>query len=148
MKEKFYPLEASDDYLFFWFESCSAGRTVPKIVEYEEIEAGTFNLAFGDIDSNGRLNDSVISNNGDMEKVLATVVQTALTFLEIYPERSVYFSGNSSARNRLYRAILNRDIESWSKIFEVEGIIEGERVKFRQGINFEGFIVKRKTIAE
>lgn len=146
MKEKFYPLEASDDYLFFWFESCSLGCRIPKIVEYEEIETGTFNLAFGDIDNYGRLNDSVVSNNGDMEKVLATVVQTVLTFLEIYPIRRVYFSGNSPARNRLYRAVLSRDIENWSKIFEVDGIVEGERIAFRQGINFEGFIVQRKII--
>ncbi|MBO9617273.1 MAG: hypothetical protein J7619_31605 [Dyadobacter sp.] len=144
MKEKFYQFEASADYLYFWFESCSSGCTIPKIVEFDEIEIGTFNLAFGDIDSHGRLNDSVVSNNGDMEKVLATVVQVVLTFLEKYPTRRVYFSGNSPARNRLYRAILSRDIENWSNVFEVDGITEGERIAFRQGVNFEGFIVKRK----
>lgn len=144
MKEKFYPFEASGDYLCFWFESCSSGCTIPKIVEFEEIEIGTFNLAFGDIDSHGRLNDSVVSNNGDTEKVLATVVQTVLTFLEVYPGRRVYFSGNSPARNRLYRALLSRDIENWSKIFEVVGVTEGERVAFRKDVNFEGFIVRRK----
>lgn len=144
MKEKFYPFEASGDYLYFRFESCSSGCTIPKIVEFEEIEIGTFNLAFGDVDSQGRLNDSVVSNNGDMEKVLATVVQTVLTFLEAYPGRRVYFSGNSPARNRLYRAILSRDIENWSDIFEVEGVTEGERIAFRKDVNFEGFIVQRK----
>jgi hypothetical protein len=146
VKQKFYPFEVSEDYLFFWFESCSSGCTIPKIVEYEEIDEGTFNLAFGDIDDNGRLNDSVVSNNGDMQKVLATVVQTVLTFLEIYPGRRAYFSGNSPARNRLYRAILSRDIENWSEVFEVDGILEGERVSFHQSINFEGFIIKRKIV--
>jgi hypothetical protein len=146
VKQKFYPYETSEDYLFFWFESCSSGCKIPKVVEYEEIEEGTFNLAFGDVDENGRLNDSVVSNNGDMHKVLATVIQTVLTFLEIYPTRRVYFSGNSPARNRLYRAILSRDIESWSEMFEVDGILEGERITFQQNINFEGFIVKLKIV--
>lgn len=146
MKEKFYPFRASEDYLFYYFESRSSGCTIPKIVEYEEIEGGTYNLAFGDVDENGRLNDSVVSNNGDMHKVLATVVQTVMTFLEIHPSRHVYFSGNSPARNRLYRAILTRDIESWSEIFEVDGVSKGERITFRQYIDFEGFIIKRKTL--
>jgi hypothetical protein len=146
VKQKFYPYRASADYLNFYFESCSSACTIPKIVEYEEIEAGTYNLAFGDVDEKGRLNDSIVSNNGDMQKVLATIVRTVMTFLEIHPGRQVYFSGNSPARNRLYRATLSRDIESWSEIFEVDGISDGERITFRQNIDFEGFIVKRKII--
>ncbi len=144
MKEKFYPFEASEDYLSFWFESCSSGCRIQKSVEFEEIGVDLYNLAFGDMDKKGQLNDMVVSNNGDMRKVLATVVKTALAFFEMYPERSIYFSGNSSSRNRLYRAILTRDIENWSGVFEVQGIMQGMPVQFSQNMDFEGFLIKRK----
>jgi uncharacterized OB-fold protein len=33
--------------------------------------SGIFNLAFGDVDETGEINDSTISNNGDRNKILA-----------------------------------------------------------------------------
>ncbi len=146
MKEKFYPFRASEDYLNFYFESCSSGCTIPKVVEFEEIEPGTYNLAFGDVSEKGELNDSVVSNNGDMQKVLATVVQAVLTFLEIYPDRRVYFSGNSRARNRLYRALLSKDLENWSEMFEIDGVSKGELRSFVPNVDFDGFVIKSKNL--
>jgi hypothetical protein len=43
-------------------------------------------LAFGDKDIEaGDIDDKVISNNGDSEKVLATVVATVYAFIDKYP---------------------------------------------------------------
>ena len=46
-----------------------------------------YNLAFGDKDQNtGDIDDTVISNNEDSEKVLATVVATVYALTDKYPD--------------------------------------------------------------
>jgi hypothetical protein len=62
------------------------------VVEFAEIRENVFNLAFGDLDETGDLNDLIVSNNGDMYKILATVTQIVITFFSSYPDRQVYFT--------------------------------------------------------
>jgi hypothetical protein len=146
VNQKFYPFEASEDYLYFWFESKSNERRIAKVVEFAEIRENVFNLAFGDLDETGDLNDLIVSNNGDMYKILATVTQIVITFFSSYPDRQVYFTGSSQARTRLYRAILNREIESWSTMFAVKGVVKGEPIPFQSSIEFDGFLISRNLM--
>lgn len=141
MKEKFYPFRASEDYLFYYFESRSEERTIPKAIEFVKVNANTYNLAFGDLDVDGEINDLCVSNNRDMKMVLSTVVRAVLTFFEVYSDQRVYFTGSSEARTRLYTAILTKEIENWQGIFDVEGVNNGESIPFQKGIVFESFIV-------
>lgn len=146
MKEKFYPFRASEDYLSYYFESRSEERTIHKAVQFEKIGADIYNLAFGDLDESREINDLCVSNNQDMNKVLATVVRTALTFFEAYSDRRVYFTGSSKARLRVYSAILAREFENWKPVFEVLGMQNGKLAPFEQGVNYEAFIINRKSI--
>jgi hypothetical protein len=143
VNQKFYAFEASEDYLYFWFESRSKERTIAKVVEFAEIKENVFNLAFGDVDESGDLNDLIVSNNGDMYKVMATLAQIVVAFFGRYPAKEVYFAGSSYARTRLYRAVLNREMANWSAIFEVRGVVKGEPVPFQSGIEFDGFLISR-----
>ncbi|MGN7890363.1 DUF6934 family protein [Dyadobacter sp. 22481] len=145
MKEKFYPFEASEDYLFFWFESQSEQRKIVKMVELTKVTENIYNLAFGDVDETGVLDDLVVSNNGDMRKTLATVVQVIVTFFGAYPDKQLYFTGSSPARTRLYRAILSREAENWNEVFDITGILGGETFPFQNSIAYEGFMISRKT---
>ncbi|SDG98385.1 hypothetical protein SAMN04487996_12687 [Dyadobacter soli] len=145
MKEKFYPFEASEDYMYFWFESKSENRVVAKSVEFSKLGAQTYNLAFGDVDENDDLDDVVVSNNGDMPKVLATIAQIVIAFLGEYNDKHIYFTGSSRARTRLYRAVLTREIDNWSPIFEIRGVYDGRAIPFQSNIDFESFIIKRKN---
>ncbi|HWV33722.1 MAG TPA: hypothetical protein VN038_28905, partial [Dyadobacter sp.] len=97
-------------------------------IELVKIDANTYSLALGDLDDNGNLNDSIVSNNGDMHKVLATVSQIIMTFFGIYRDRRIYFIGNSPSRTRLYRLILSREQANWSEIFEIKGILKGSHL--------------------
>jgi len=146
VKEKFYPFRASEDYLSYYFESCSEERTIPKAVQFEKIGADIYNLAFGDLDESREINDLCVSNNHDMNKVLATVVKTALTFFEAYPDRRVYFTGSSRARIRLYSAILAREFQNWESVFEVLGMQHGKPTPFERGVSYEAFIINKKQI--
>lgn len=144
MKEKFYPLEASEDYLRFWFESKSQGHAIAKSIEFVMIGIDTYNLAFGDMDEKGDLDDLVVSNNGDMPKVIATVVQAIIVFSRVYPNSRIYFTGSSPARTRLYRAVLDREIDSWSPLFDIQGVVKGKPYPFERCVAYEGFLINRK----
>jgi hypothetical protein len=78
-----YPLASSDKFLTFEFISEGHNGLIHKLVRYQPTNLkDVYNLAFGDKDhSTGDIDDTVISNNGDSEKVLTTVVATLLHLL-------------------------------------------------------------------
>ena len=78
MKLPKYQLKAEKSLLVFEFISEGPKGQIPKLVKFTETNLkGLFNLAFGDKDQHtGEINDTVISNNDDSEKILATVVAT------------------------------------------------------------------------
>lgn len=67
----------------------SVGRkgAIPKIVQYSETNLnGFYNLGFGDKSlQTDEVDDAVISDNGDRQKVLATVAATVYAFTDRYP---------------------------------------------------------------
>ena len=78
MKLPKYPLASSDELMTFEFISEGSKGLISKLVRYQRTNVeGVYNLAFGDEDHlTGDIDDTVISNNGDSEKVLATVAAT------------------------------------------------------------------------
>jgi hypothetical protein len=129
----------------FEFNSTGPKGTVTKIVVYSSTNLKhVYNLGFGDKDENGDINDTVITNNGDSKKVLATVAATLFAFTDKYQEAFVFAIGNSRARTRLYRIGITNHIELIIKDFEVFGLESGEWISFKKGIEYEAFAVKRK----
>ena len=60
--------------------------TIKKVVRFSQISANAFNLAFGDLDEKtGDISDTVVTNNDDSRKVLATVAATVYDFSLQYP---------------------------------------------------------------
>lgn len=84
MKLPKYPLASSDTLLTFEFISEGKRGLIHKLVRYQPTNIkDVYNLAFGDKDpSTGDIDDAVISNNGDSEKVLATVVASLYAFTD------------------------------------------------------------------
>ncbi|GLU56938.1 DUF6934 family protein [Dyadobacter frigoris] len=80
MKLPKYPLASSDKMMTFQFVSDGNKGLIHKLVKYQPTNLkGLYNLAFGDKDlETGEIDDKVISNNGDSEKILATVVADSL----------------------------------------------------------------------
>ncbi|HET6253734.1 MAG TPA: hypothetical protein VFE32_06660 [Puia sp.] len=75
MKYEIYDqLEIADDFSIIDFISEGKNGRIPKRIEFTLTDVpGIVNLAFGDIDANGEINDYSISNNGDRNKILSTV---------------------------------------------------------------------------
>ena len=105
MKLPKYPLASSDKLMTFEFTSEGQKGLIEKLVRFQETNVkNVYNLAFGDKDlTTGDIDDKVISNNGDSEKVLATVAATLYAFTDKYPNAWIYATGSTKSRTRLYR---------------------------------------------
>lgn len=104
-----------------------------------------YNLAFGDKDpETGELDDLAVSNNGDTEKVLGTVVAALYVFFDRNPEATVYATGSTPARTRLYRIGITKFYDEVQNDFFLYGKIGDKLYIFETGIDYEGFIAQRK----
>jgi hypothetical protein len=147
MKLPKYPLASSDKLLTFEFISEGQKGLIYKLVRYQPTNLkDVYNLAFGDKDHlTGDIDDTVISNNGDSEKVLATVVATIYAFTDKYPHAWIYVTGSTKARTRLYRMGITKFISEVTSDFEVLGELEDDWVPFKNNVEYEGYLVRRKN---
>lgn len=142
-----YPLSSSESLMTFEFISEGEKGFIHKIVQFQPTNVtGIFNLAFGDKDQvTGDINDTVVSNNGDSEIVLATVVATVYAFTDRYPNAMIYATGSTKSRTRLYRRGIARFIQEVTEDFEIFGEQNAEWEPFVNGVDYDGFLVRRKN---
>ena len=143
-----YEYSAQTELSIFEFESIGSKGTITKIVQYTEMSVkGYFNLGFGDLDIVTRdVDDEVKTNNGDGQKVLATVVSTIYAFTGNNPAAYVYATGSSDSRTRMYRMGITNNLEELKKDFYVYGLRNDETFEpFVIGEDYLGFLVKRKN---
>ena len=147
MKIDKYPVIVGATSMVYEFISEGIKGKIPKLVIYSETHLHNFyNLGFGDKDEHtGEINDSIVTNNGDSEKVLATVAATLYEFTSKFPDAMVFATGSTKARTRLYRIGITNNIESIKPDFEIFGLTnEKEWVAFETKKEFEAFLIKRK----
>lgn len=148
MKLEKYDLKADESFTTFEFVSEGSRGRILKLIQYTRIGySNLYNLAFGDKNLvTGELNDTVVSNNGDSEKVLATIVASVYDFTNEYADVWIYVIGSTGSRTRLYQAGINKFFEEAMNDFEVLGLINDEWQVFRKGINYSAFLARRKMI--
>jgi hypothetical protein len=147
MKLPKYPLSSGDKFQTFEFISEGKRGLIHKMVQYKQTNLkSVFNLAFGDKDhTTGDIDDTVISNNGDSEKVLATVVATIYAFTDKYPDAWIYATGSTKARTRLYRMGITKYLSEVTADFEILGERNDDWESFRKNYEYEGFLIRRKN---
>jgi hypothetical protein len=137
-------IRVTDDYSIFDFISTGKRGSIPKRIEFMPTEVdGFFNLAFGDVDENGEIDDYSISDNGDRNKILATVAYTVDIYLSKYPERWVYFRGSTEERTRLYRMAIGLNIDELSLKYNIYIEQKDGIVPFQKDIEIIGLLVKK-----
>ena len=147
MQEDRYKVETSFDLNIFEFTSEGPKGRIEKVVVYSEINLkNVYNLAFGDKDPfTGFLNDLTVTNNGDSQKVLATVAATLYAFTDEKPEVSIIATGSTVARTRLYRMGITNNLESIQQDFYIYGLTDKKNWEaFRKNITYGAFLVRRK----
>jgi hypothetical protein len=153
--------ETETDYNKLEYTFSSIGRAIiKKKIVYEKFEEPediglpfntlVYNLGFGDLNElTGRIDDKIASNNGDMDKILATVAETAFNFWEKYPRALIYFRGSSptgqeSLRTYLYQKKINRYFDEISNFAEVFGLTINGWEEFVISENYMAFLILRK----
>ena len=118
-----YPLSASSQLMTFEFESEGKFGKDANLAAYQPTNLkGVYNLAFGDKNTEtGQINDRVITDNGDRDKVLATVAATVYAFTDKYSDSWVYLIGSTKSRTRLYRMGIAKFFDELNQDFEVYG---------------------------
>ncbi|MEZ0543179.1 DUF6934 family protein [Fibrella arboris] len=146
MKLDKYSLKAEQSLTVFEFVSEGPKGMIRKLIQFQQTNRpNLYNLAFGDKNAQtGEIDDLVISNNGDTDKVLATVVAALYAFFEKYPDAYVYATGSTVARTRLYRMGITRFYDEVVEDFDLYGQVGDEFVVFEVGKEYDGFIAQRR----
>ena len=146
MIDERYTVEFGADFRVFEFVSEGPKGKVRKIIQYTEINLKNyFNLGFGDKnDTTNEMDDLVVTNNNDSQKVLATVAATLFEFTYHHPDANVIAIGSTLARTRLYRIGITNNLEAIEKDFEISGLQSNTWHKFVKGVEYDAFLVKRR----
>ena len=147
MKLEWYELKSGEKLEVFEFISVGINARIIKLVQYTPTNyKDLYNPGFGDKNADtGEIDDNVISNNGDSEKVLATVVSTLYAFMDKHVDSLVYATGSTKSRTRLYRMGITKYLDEIQNDFEVYGETEDGWEEFRKNIEYEAFLVKLKN---
>ncbi len=143
-----YELSAESSLSIFEFTSIGPKGEIQKIIKFSETHLKDFyNLGFGDKETEtGKLNDKVVSNNGDSDKVLATVVSAVYAFTDLNPNAWVYATGSTKSRTRLYKMGISKYLDKVGNDFEVFGLKDDTWILFNKEIEYDAFVVKRKIV--
>jgi hypothetical protein len=142
-----YDIEANNSLSKFTFVSIGPHGRIPKAVLFNKIGQDLYNLALGDINPDtGELDDLSRSDNGDMEKILATVSACIQRFTNKNPQAQIFMKGSTESRNRLYRRAISKYWVLIEPDFQVYGYIKYKERLFAKDslINYEAFLIKPK----
>ena len=141
-----YDLKVKSDAMSFRFTSVGPKGEIPKLVVYSKTRIkNLYNLGFGDEDTNtGNIDDLVVTDNKDSQKVLATVAFTVYAFTDVYPNALIAATGSTKARTRLYQMGISNNLEDITTDFIVWGRKEGIWSPFEKNVNYDAFLITHK----
>ena len=146
MDSPFYEFSMSEDATFYEFDSIGEEMTVRKQIKFSASQIPDFYwLALVDVLEDGSVSDSSRPRQGNVEKVLATVLQTMLAFFKRYPTASVAFSGSTDTRTRLYSVAIVRELNNARDMFMIQGYIDGVFEDYTPGRQYAGFAISLKS---
>ncbi|MBO9199726.1 MULTISPECIES: DUF6934 family protein [Niastella] len=135
----------------FRYKFISTGkRDIVKVIEFTPTATcNVYNLAFGDLLTNGELDDLARSNNGDIIKIFATIIDVVRTFTTKNPSFIIYFKGSTPQRTLFYSRILKTYYQYYSTKFDVVGYVDTKNglleIPFDPNSKdmYLGFLIKR-----
>ncbi len=144
MINEYYPYVATKENTVFFFESIGAKGKIIKAVIFQLNKVGKWNLGFGDMTNDYKVDGKVISNNQDVFKVISTVAKIAYTFIDIYPDRTLSIVPVDGKRKMLYNRVFQRHFEEINKQFDVIGTIKEYDEPYSPNKIYDEFTLKFK----
>jgi hypothetical protein len=81
-----------------------------------------YNLVFGPIKANGRIDDKARLSHQDHSRVFSTVLLEAMAYLKEHPNDCVGIDGSNNARAYLYYRCIQNNYTYLTSIFNITGI--------------------------
>jgi len=146
MKLDRYELRSGQSSSTFEFVSIGPKGSILKTIQFSKLGYDNiYNLAFGDkVAESDEMDDLIVTNNNDSEKVLTTVFAAILRFTEANPTVWIYAIGSSKSRTRLYRMGINKYFEEIENDLYIFGLKEMGWEKFIRGNAYIAFAALRK----
>jgi len=147
MNYEAYPFSRNEQNNSFQFQSTGKRGTFEKAIAFSLITDNIYNLAL--LDFNPLMQDYTddsITDNGDMPEIMATVMAVAIDYLNDFPDRRIYLTGNTASRTRLYQIAISKVLKSISQYVTVLGYYNDLWIPFEPNMNFEGFLVTKNFI--
>ena len=104
------------------FISVDSKGIIQKIIEFRRIQNSRWNLSFGDVKDNDWA-DNVVSDNGDLRKVLQTIANAIHLFFDHYPEDEIFIAPLDKQRKLLYNRIFQQKWQEIEPVFTVKSIV-------------------------
>jgi len=147
--ESYNAVSVADDLSSFDFVSKGKkGEIRKRIIFMPTALPDIYILAFGNITESGDLDDLSISDNGDRNKILATIATAVDIYTERHPDRMIYFMGSTKQRTRLYRMAVGLNLDELSRTYNIYAEPEkGFEFKlFYKNMEINAFLIKRKPL--
>ncbi|PWV51643.1 hypothetical protein [Chitinophaga sp. S165] len=126
------------------FTSIGPKGVIRKTIRFVLIDHNCYNLSFGEKDKDtNKISDTVNSRNNDHEMILATVAAVVDVFTLDHPYSSIYATGSTPSRTRLYRICITK---YWSDIttqFTILGLQNDKWQGFTQNRSYSAFLGTR-----
>jgi hypothetical protein len=141
-----YAIEKIDSPVIFEFISEGPKGVIRKRVYYQKIDVDFYNLVLGDMDlETDTFNTTIVTDNQDTRKVLATVAETVKIFLNDNEEASIYAKGSTAARTRLYRIGISNYLDVIIEEFDIYGLLENNKWdNYEKSKNYSAFLITKK----
>ncbi|MDR3697816.1 DUF6934 family protein [Mucilaginibacter sp.] len=135
-------IKFSTDFKTFSFISTGPKGNLVKVVQFIDFRhvQASHNLALGT--RRGDVIDyNETTDNGDRDRILATIFHIATAFSHGYPDQRIFIRGRNQATTRLYRGTINHEYLNIIKEFIIYG---GIYVENEGRYNFEQFISSKQ----
>jgi hypothetical protein len=146
--ESYSAARIADDFSSFDFISKGKKGDIPKRIIFMPTELADVDvLIFGNIIDDDEIDDFSTNNNGDRNKILATIATAVDIYTQRHPGRMIYFIGSTKERTRLYRMAIGLNLEELARTFEIFAEPEGQSdfVPFHKNMKISAFLIKRKS---
>lgn len=127
----------------YQFNSEGPNGNITKRVYFQETTKENYvSLLMGDYDpETGKTDFYSVSNNGDRDKILATIVDIFYNYFELYPNQVITFTGANDARTRLYQMAINAYYDELTLDFHIYGELNKTTELFKKNVNYSAFYI-------
>ncbi len=145
MKKEAYEYKKIEDLTLYEFFSIGPKGRIQQMIQLGMVQKVPliFNLELGPILSDNKIDTLSVTNNKDTKKILQSVTESILEFLNGRQEALVLIQGSTPARTRLFQMWIRGIHDQYREDISIEGWFRNRWYEFQKDMQFEAFLIKK-----